>query len=218
VEPDGARIFRRQPQTRADWRRNTRAKNDPFANELYFREEDFVIADRATEVAKERGVTASQVALAWVLSKPISPHPLSGPARSSIWIKPSPRWRSNSQTMKSNDWKKPISRIQCWDIRKCISKSYISVLKSTSFFGLVIPMAGWGTRMRPHTLSKPKPLVSVAGKTALEHLMDMFKTMPNPENLEYVFIVGPFLGELQLPAFIKEKYPRSRRISSCNTR
>jgi glucose-1-phosphate thymidylyltransferase len=62
--------------------------------------------------------------------------------------------------------------------------------------------------MRPHTWSKPKPLVSVAGKTALEHLMDMFKTMPNPENLEYVFIVSPFLGELQLPAFIKENYPQ----------
>jgi glucose-1-phosphate thymidylyltransferase len=35
----------------------------------------------------------------------------------------------------------------------------------------------------------------------------MFKTMPNPENLEYVFIVGPFLGELQIPAFIQENYP-----------
>ncbi|MEP7136845.1 MAG: sugar phosphate nucleotidyltransferase [Chloroflexota bacterium] len=74
-------------------------------------------------------------------------------------------------------------------------------------FKIVIPMAGWGTRMRPHTFSKPKPLVSVAGKTTLEHLMDMFKTMPNPENLEYVFIVGPFLGEMQIPAFIQEKYP-----------
>jgi glucose-1-phosphate thymidylyltransferase len=61
--------------------------------------------------------------------------------------------------------------------------------------------------MRPHTFSKPKPLVSVAGKTTLEHLMDMFKTMPNPGNLEYVFIVSPFLGELQIPAFIQEKYP-----------
>jgi len=74
-------------------------------------------------------------------------------------------------------------------------------------FKIVIPMAGWGTRMRPHTWSKPKPLVSVAGKTTLEHLLDMFKTMPNQDNLEYVFIVGPYLGELQIPAFIKEKYP-----------
>ena len=37
--------------------------------------------------------------------------------------------------------------------------------------------------------------------------MDMFKTMPNPEKLEYVFILGPFLGEMQIPDFIKEKYP-----------
>jgi len=72
---------------------------------------------------------------------------------------------------------------------------------------IVIPMAGWGTRMRPHTWNKPKPLVSVAGKTSLEHLMDMFKTLPDPNNAEFIFIVGPYLGELQVPSFIKENYP-----------
>jgi len=72
---------------------------------------------------------------------------------------------------------------------------------------IVIPMAGWGTRMRPHTWSKPKPLVGVAGKTSFEHLMDLFETLPDPDRTEYVFIVGPYLGETQIPAFIEEHYP-----------
>jgi len=74
-------------------------------------------------------------------------------------------------------------------------------------FKIFIPMAGWGTRMRPHTWSKPKPLVSVAGKTSLEHLLDMFNSVPNPGNVEFVFIVGSYLGELQVPPFVRETYP-----------
>lgn len=77
----------------------------------------------------------------------------------------------------------------------------------TDSLKIVIPMAGWGTRMRPHTWSKPKSLVGVAGKTSLDYLMDMFKTLPNPEYVEFIFIVGPYLGELQVPAFIQENYP-----------
>ena len=72
---------------------------------------------------------------------------------------------------------------------------------------VVIPMAGWGTRMRPHTWSKPKPLVGVAGGTALDYCLEMFRTVPEPQNTEYVFIVGPYLGETQIPPFIAEHYP-----------
>ena len=72
---------------------------------------------------------------------------------------------------------------------------------------IVIPMAGWGTRMRPQTWSKPKPLVSVAGKTALDHLLEMFDSIPDPQSAEYIFIVEPYLGELQIPAFMQAHYP-----------
>ena len=56
----------------------TRANTDPFAKGLYFREEDFTVADRATEVAKGRGLTASQIALAWLLNKPHITAPIIG--------------------------------------------------------------------------------------------------------------------------------------------
>ena len=59
----------------------TRANSDPFSNQLYFRKEDFKVADRAQEIAKERGVSGSQVALAWVLNKAHIAAPIIGSSK-----------------------------------------------------------------------------------------------------------------------------------------
>jgi len=58
-----------------------RAMSDPFADQLYFREEDFTVAERVTEVAQERGVSGSQIALSWILSKPYVSSPIIGATR-----------------------------------------------------------------------------------------------------------------------------------------
>jgi len=77
---------------------------------------------------------------------------------------------------------------------------------------IVIPTAGWGTRMRPQTWSKPKPLIGVAGKTVLGHLLDTFKTVPESYNIEYVIILGPYLGEQQIPVFVQANYPTLKAL------
>ena len=58
-----------------------RAKSDPFANQLYFREEDFNVAEVAQAVGKEHNVTGSQIALAWMLNKPHISAPIIGASK-----------------------------------------------------------------------------------------------------------------------------------------
>jgi len=66
---------------------------------------------------------------------------------------------------------------------------------------LVIPMAGFGTRMRPHTWTRPKPLLPLAGKPMLGHILDRFNDLPIEE---YVFITG-WLGD-QIETYIHDNY------------
>ncbi len=76
-----ARGFFAGNRTRGGGGDTTRAKTDPFANELYFRDEDFTIAEHANQVAKARSVSGSQIALAWVLSKPYVTAPIIGASK-----------------------------------------------------------------------------------------------------------------------------------------
>jgi glucose-1-phosphate thymidylyltransferase len=69
---------------------------------------------------------------------------------------------------------------------------------------IVIPTAGFGTRLRPHTWSKPKPLVSVAGKPVLGHVLDMFSTLPDVDQV--IFIIG-YLGD-QIETYVTQAYPQ----------
>ena len=79
----------------------------------------------------------------------------------------------------------------------------------TATYKIVIPMAGYGSRMRPHTWNRPKPLLYLAGMTVLDHSLDQFKTLPGLENAEYVFIVSPNQGE-QIQEHMQSVHPEKK--------
>ncbi len=58
-----------------------RAKTDQYAHDMYYRDEDFSVAERAQQVAEQRGVTPSQIALAWMLNKAHITAPIIGSSK-----------------------------------------------------------------------------------------------------------------------------------------
>ncbi len=76
-----ARGFFAGDRKRSGGGETARAKADPFADQLYFRDGDFVVADRAWEIAREHNITGSQVALAWMLNKPHITSPIIGASK-----------------------------------------------------------------------------------------------------------------------------------------
>ncbi|HUP28078.1 MAG TPA: sugar phosphate nucleotidyltransferase [Chloroflexia bacterium] len=66
---------------------------------------------------------------------------------------------------------------------------------------VIIPAAGYGTRMRPHTHTRPKPLVPVAGRPSLDFVLDALEPLPIEE---LIFIVGR-MGE-QMEEYVKKNY------------
>jgi glucose-1-phosphate thymidylyltransferase len=66
---------------------------------------------------------------------------------------------------------------------------------------VIIPVAGVGTRLRPHTLTTPKTLLPVAGKPILEHIIDQIAGF---DIGELIFVTGPHHEQIQ--AFVTSHY------------
>jgi aryl-alcohol dehydrogenase (NADP+) len=76
-----ARGFFTGNHRKGDWGDTVRARTDSYGQELYYRDADFTVADRALEIAKKRGVSGPQIALAWVLNKPYITAPIIGASK-----------------------------------------------------------------------------------------------------------------------------------------
>ena len=62
---------------------------------------------------------------------------------------------------------------------------------------IIIPMAGIGKRLRPHTLTTPKPLIEIAGKPIVEHLVVELISQ-SPESVKHIgFVIGRFGKEIE---------------------
>lgn len=65
---------------------------------------------------------------------------------------------------------------------------------------VILPVAGTGTRLRPFTLTRPKCLLSIAGKTLLEHICDSFASL----DVSGKVLVAGYLSD-SIETFVKEK-------------
>lgn len=62
---------------------------------------------------------------------------------------------------------------------------------------IIVPMAGMGKRMRPHTLTIPKPLIKIAGKPIVQRLVEDIVAVSNDQIDEIAYIIGDFGDEVE---------------------
>lgn len=62
---------------------------------------------------------------------------------------------------------------------------------------IIVPMAGRGSRLRPHTLTIPKPLVPIAGKTIVQRLVEDITRVCGQKIDEIAFIIGDFGADVE---------------------
>jgi 1-deoxyxylulose-5-phosphate synthase len=76
-----ARGFLAGNRRRQDRGETVRAKTDDFAHRYYYEDSDFAVVDRVGEIARKRGVSNAQVALAWLVHQPGVTAPIIGASK-----------------------------------------------------------------------------------------------------------------------------------------
>jgi len=80
---------------------------------------------------------------------------------------------------------------------------YCSVKNEKKNMKIIVPMAGIGSRLRPHTLTTPKPITVIAGKPIVQRLVEDITSVVNQPIEEIAFIIGT--AAKGFPADTKDK-------------
>jgi aryl-alcohol dehydrogenase (NADP+) len=76
-----ARGFLAGNRNKKEWGVTVRAKTDDYAQQMYFQDSDFEIANRVAQVARQKGVSPVQIALSWILHQPGITAPIIGASK-----------------------------------------------------------------------------------------------------------------------------------------
>jgi 1-deoxyxylulose-5-phosphate synthase len=76
-----ARGFLAGNRTKENYGTTVRARTDEYAQNMYYQNSDFEVVDRLTSVARQRGASNAQIALAWILRKPGVTAPIVGASK-----------------------------------------------------------------------------------------------------------------------------------------
>ena len=76
-------------------------------------------------------------------------------------------------------------------------------MKNKREFSAIVPVAGAGTRLRPHTHTYPKVLLTVGDKPIIGHILDEISR----SGIKKIYMVIGYLGD-KIKAYVSEKYPR----------
>lgn len=80
---------------------------------------------------------------------------------------------------------------------KEVKEVLVALEQKNKIMKIIIPMAGKGSRLRPHTLTTPKPLINLSGKTIIQHIVEDISKSCEESIDEIAFIIGDFGKDIE---------------------